>query len=281
MRSARSRSPSIASEHCPPDRFPGEITEPVVPPAKAAAYKCGEAWSILVEHASGRPAADPGQRRVRRGRARRPQAEVAYLGIGQLGKQDAAYIEAYWEHTVRAVGARRVVLIHWDDFFRPLDQPLRALPYLGDDLDATMRVLVPLAEKDGVSLHFPTVCGARGSLGLTPSVEDSPSRRNASPRWSRRSRDRDETPAAVGRGGRSATVSVETALRPSEPSAGPLGGLRVLCSRGTWRAAPSAGDAAPSATGPARVCSAVCWCSLRGTVARRVVGSCPHGRDRF
>ena len=42
----------VASEHCPPDRFPGEITEPVVPPAKAAAYKCGEAWSILVEHAA-------------------------------------------------------------------------------------------------------------------------------------------------------------------------------------------------------------------------------------
>ena len=40
-----------------------------------------------------------------------------------------------------AVGATRVVLIHWDDFFRPLDQPLRALPFLGDDLDVTMRVL--------------------------------------------------------------------------------------------------------------------------------------------
>jgi hypothetical protein len=49
------------------------------------------------------------------------------------------------------------VLIHWDDFFRPLDRPLRALPYAGDDLDATMRVLVPLAERDGVTLHFPTL----------------------------------------------------------------------------------------------------------------------------
>jgi L-ascorbate metabolism protein UlaG (beta-lactamase superfamily) len=34
----------VESHHCPPDRFPGEITEPVVPPVKAAAYKCGEAW---------------------------------------------------------------------------------------------------------------------------------------------------------------------------------------------------------------------------------------------
>jgi L-ascorbate metabolism protein UlaG (beta-lactamase superfamily) len=147
----------IASEHCPPDRFPGAITEPVVPPAKAAAYKCGEAWSILVEHASGQRLLVQGSAGYVEGALAGRHADVAYLGIGQLGKQDADYMRAYWEHTVRAVGARRVVLIHWDDFFRPLDQPLRALPYLGDDLDATMRVLVPLAEEDGVGLHFPTV----------------------------------------------------------------------------------------------------------------------------
>ena len=32
------------------------------------------------------------------------------------------------------------------DFFRPLDEPLRALPYAGDDLDVTLRVLGELAE---------------------------------------------------------------------------------------------------------------------------------------
>jgi L-ascorbate metabolism protein UlaG (beta-lactamase superfamily) len=126
-------------------------------PGGCAAYKCGEAWSILVEHASSHRLLIQGSAGYVEGALARRQAEVAYLGIGQLGKQDAAYMEAYWKHTVRAVGAHRVVLIHWDNFFRPLDQPLRALPYLCDDLDATMRVLVPLAEKDGVSLHFPTV----------------------------------------------------------------------------------------------------------------------------
>ncbi len=55
------------------------------------------------------------------------------------------------------MGARRVVLIHWDDFFRPLSEPLRALPYAGDDLDVTMRVLGRLADEDGVSLHLPSV----------------------------------------------------------------------------------------------------------------------------
>jgi L-ascorbate metabolism protein UlaG (beta-lactamase superfamily) len=75
-------------------------------------------------------------------------ARGAGLGVGQLG---------IWAETVRAVGARRVVLTHWDDFFRPLDVPLRALPYAGDDLDVTLRVLRELAEHDQVELLMPQV----------------------------------------------------------------------------------------------------------------------------
>ena len=82
---------------------------------------------------------------------------MAYLGVGQLGVQSEEYVRAYWQETVRAVGARRVVLIHWDDFFRPLEEPLRALPYAGDDLDVTIRLLTGLAAADGVALHLPTV----------------------------------------------------------------------------------------------------------------------------
>jgi L-ascorbate metabolism protein UlaG (beta-lactamase superfamily) len=147
----------VASAHCPPDRYPGVITDPVVPPVRAGAYKCGEAWSILVSHSSGRTALVQGSAGYVEGSLQGRRADVAYLGVGQLGIQDESYIVAYWEHTVRAVGARTVVLIHWDDFFRPLDQPLRALPYAGDDLDVSVRVLTDLAGRDGVSLHLPTV----------------------------------------------------------------------------------------------------------------------------
>ena len=116
-----------------------------------------EAWSILVEHASGRTALVQGSAGYVEGALAGRRADVAYLGIGQLGVQSEDYIESYWAHTVGAVGARRVVLTHWDDFFRGLDEPLRALPYLGDDLDVTMRVLTRLATEQGVALHLPTV----------------------------------------------------------------------------------------------------------------------------
>lgn len=145
----------VASSHCPPDRYPGAIDAPVTPPAKVGAYRCGEAWSILLTHRSGRTALLQGSAGYVPGSLAGRDAEVAYLGVGQLGVQPLEYLEAYWEHTVRAVGARRVVLIHWDDFFRPLDWPLHALPYAGDDLDITMSVLGRLADEDGVTLHLP------------------------------------------------------------------------------------------------------------------------------
>ena len=85
------------------------------------------------------------------------RADVVYLGVGQLGVLAESYLVDYWAETVRAVGARRVVLIHWDDFFRPLSKPLRALPYAGDDLDFSLSILTELAADDGIALDMPTV----------------------------------------------------------------------------------------------------------------------------
>jgi L-ascorbate metabolism protein UlaG (beta-lactamase superfamily) len=148
----------IEGHHCPPDRFPGKIAEPVVPPVKVSAYKCGEAWSTLVQHRpSDRRLLIVGSAGFVRGALAGQRAEVVYLGIGQLGLQPEHYLIDYWTETVRTVGARRVVLIHWDDFFRPLHRPLRALPYAGDDLDVSMRVLSRLAVEDGVPIHLPTL----------------------------------------------------------------------------------------------------------------------------
>ncbi len=147
----------LVSAHCPPDRYPGVITAPVRPPVRASTYRCGEAWSVLLRHAYGHTALLQGSAGFVPGALAGRSAEVVYLGIGQLGLQPSSYVEEYWAETVLAVGARRVVLTHWDDFFRPLDVPLRALPYAGDDLDATMAVLDRLAARDGVSVGFPTV----------------------------------------------------------------------------------------------------------------------------
>jgi L-ascorbate metabolism protein UlaG (beta-lactamase superfamily) len=148
----------LGSRHSPPDRFPGTIDQPVVPPVRAAAYRCGEAWSTFVHHRpSDRRLLIQGSAGFVKGALSGQRAEVVYLGVGQLGVQPESYITDYWAETVRTVGARRAVLVHWDDFFRPLSKPLRALPYVADDLDASLRILNGLAERDGVALEMPTV----------------------------------------------------------------------------------------------------------------------------
>jgi L-ascorbate metabolism protein UlaG (beta-lactamase superfamily) len=148
----------VVGDHCPPDRFPGAITAPVVPPVRASAYRCGESWSTLVHHrATDQRLLIVGSAGFVPGALRDQRADVVYLGVGQLGLQPERYVVDHWNEAVRAVGASRVVLIHWDDFFRPLHDPLRALPYAGDDLDVSMRVLTGLAAEDGIPLHLPTL----------------------------------------------------------------------------------------------------------------------------
>ena len=148
----------VKSHHCPPDRFPGVIGAPLTTPVKASAYRCGEAWSALVHHRpSGRRLLIQGSAGFVRGALSGHRADAVYLSVGQLGLRPRSYLVDYWTETVRTVGARRVILIHWDDFFRPLSKPLRALPYAGDDLDVSIRILDELATQDGVTLQMPTV----------------------------------------------------------------------------------------------------------------------------
>ena len=103
----------VESEHSPPDRFPGVITDPVSPPVKASVYKCGEAWSMLVHHRpTDRRLLIVGSAGFVRGALAGFDAEAVYLGVGQLGLLPEGYLVDYWAETVRAVGAGRVVLIH-------------------------------------------------------------------------------------------------------------------------------------------------------------------------
>lgn len=156
----------IASDHCPPDRYPGTIDQPVVPPVHTTAYRCGEAWSLIFRHKSGKSVLIQGSAGYVPGSLTGHNVDIAYLGVGQLGLQPRSYLREYWNEMVQTTGAKTVVLIHWDDFFRPLDLPLRSLPYVGDDLHVTMKAFEQFAAEDGVTLHFPTVWQRENPWGI-------------------------------------------------------------------------------------------------------------------
>ncbi len=144
----------LESVHSPGDRAPGTVDRPLVPPARAGAWKTGTAFSVLIAHPRGRVLLHASANH-RPGLLKGRVADVVYLGVGVLGRQTPEFLNTYWDEVVGATGARRIILVHWDDFFTSLNRPLRPMPYLLDDLGTTMTRLLPLARRDDVDLVLP------------------------------------------------------------------------------------------------------------------------------
>ncbi len=146
----------IGSVHAPEDHFPGVITAALVPPSRASAYKTGSAYSLLVEH-DGHTLLVQSSAGFVPGALQGRRAETVLLGIGLLGKMRDSYREAYWKELVQTVGAQRVIPIHWDDFFRPLSEPIEALPWVADRIPVSLDFLQAKADAEHVRLGLPVV----------------------------------------------------------------------------------------------------------------------------
>lgn len=144
---------AIRTAHFPHGMAMGEITSPLIPPARATEYLDGGSYALLIEHA-GRKLLVNGSAGFVPGALRGRDAEVVFLGITGLGTRDDEYRDGYWREVVDAVGAKRVIPIHWDDFTLPLDRPLEAMPRLLDDIPLTMSFLLERAKDRGVDVRF-------------------------------------------------------------------------------------------------------------------------------
>jgi L-ascorbate metabolism protein UlaG (beta-lactamase superfamily) len=133
----------------------GEIREPLVPPARATAYLEGGSFSLIVEH-QGRRMLVQGSAGFEAGALADTRAEVVFLGMGGLGTKDDSYRDAYWRQVVEPVQARRVIPIHWDDFSRPLDEPLRPMPRLLDDFATSMQFVLDRSRAEGRDVRLPS-----------------------------------------------------------------------------------------------------------------------------
>jgi L-ascorbate metabolism protein UlaG (beta-lactamase superfamily) len=106
----------------------GDITQPLVPPARYTDYRQGGTFGVVIEHALG-TVVHHGSAGWLDGMYRGRRAEVVFLGIAAL--RDT---ERYLAQVADPLGATRIIPTHWDDFTRPLDAALRPLPF-GVDLD--------------------------------------------------------------------------------------------------------------------------------------------------
>lgn len=90
------------------------------------------------------------------------KADSVFLSIGLLSNQSMAYIEDYWQRAVIETCAKRVIPIHWDNFSKPLKNPLATSPIYIDDIDKTLKIIKQLAtyskcSNSSVEIIFPPV----------------------------------------------------------------------------------------------------------------------------
>jgi L-ascorbate metabolism protein UlaG (beta-lactamase superfamily) len=141
----------IKSAHFPAEFGLGDITAPLSFPAKASDMKMGEVFALLIEH-SGRSVLLQGSAGFNPGALQGKKADVVYLGIGGLASKDQTFQDTHWRENVASVAARRVVPVHWDNFYFPLDVALVPAP----GFDRAMNGLIERGKKDNVEIRLQT-----------------------------------------------------------------------------------------------------------------------------
>jgi L-ascorbate metabolism protein UlaG (beta-lactamase superfamily) len=101
--------------------WPGEITEPLKPPAAASDYRLGEIFSLFVAHPKGN-FVHQGSAGYIEGMYDGMEANTIFLCIA--GREDTRKL---LRCTAVALKAKQVIPIHFDNFFRPLDEEMSVL----------------------------------------------------------------------------------------------------------------------------------------------------------
>jgi len=131
------------------------ITKPLTPPAWFWQYRCGEVNAILVDRTL-----VFGSAAFLSGVYQGWDVDTVILGIGGLGLRPQSYLELLYEEVVVASGARKVLISHWDNFFKPSVSKLYPL----GRAHWTIRHLTALAERHGQAI---SVLGYNQPVNLT------------------------------------------------------------------------------------------------------------------
>ena len=138
------------------------IDEPLTPPASITSYGEGEVYSVHIEHPAGSVLIHASAGYVE-GALEGYHADTVFLGIsGLMSKGTMADPEAYWSEVVSAVGATKVIPIHWDSLTTPLSEvdeypsaPNRLENnVLGTHADGGIKYVIERAKGDGIDVKL-------------------------------------------------------------------------------------------------------------------------------
>ncbi|PLW70113.1 MBL fold metallo-hydrolase [Pseudohalioglobus lutimaris] len=128
-----------------------EISEPLVPPVAAFDYRLGKAYVLHVAHPAGNFVVVGSAGFLKDALLGFP-ADTIFLGLGGLGSQTGQYRHDYWQETVVATGAQRIIPVHMDSLTGPIEGPFlgpaRMMAFMAKDAGLTLPFLSSKLEQD-------------------------------------------------------------------------------------------------------------------------------------
>lgn len=76
------------------------------------------------------------------------------LGINRLGMADLLTQDKFYEETVKNVNPNLIIPVHWDDFFSPLEKPLKAPIRFIDNLPAGLDYMIKRTTEDQITFKM-------------------------------------------------------------------------------------------------------------------------------
>lgn len=144
-------SHAVAQPPCADELHGRLFSAPLRPPVRASEYKKGQSHTLHVARGGRTPfivgsaGFEPG---VLLGAGRGDAA-------GHWSPWPDSYRDALWTEVIAAVGARRVIPIHWHDFCQSPGQPVVLMWPLLDDCDASIGYLRDRGARDSVNVRLP------------------------------------------------------------------------------------------------------------------------------
>ena len=146
----------LASRHAPIKPggegpwFPGTIDEPLQQPASVNAWKEGVVWSVFIGHPRGTTLIHASGGYID-GKLNGESADVVMLGIAGLGSLGREYVTNFWNATVSATGATRIMPVHHDDYTAPFGE-VRLFPDFLDNIVITAGWIDEIVEENGTEV---------------------------------------------------------------------------------------------------------------------------------
>lgn len=118
----------------------GHITKPLKQPAKFSDFKEGGTFAILIEHPRGNTL-------LHSSFLGKPEDLKNYhfdtllMSMPGFSKQSSEEQEKFFKHVILERGVQTIIPVHWDNFFIPLERPLRPFPEIAVSLKKTLNFL--------------------------------------------------------------------------------------------------------------------------------------------